>query len=41
MKKDIYQISLWEDYVVPATNTVPEHYEEQLLGIIGSDTMTA
>lgn len=40
-EKDIYQISLWEDYVVPATDTVPEHYEEQLLGIIGSDTMTA
>lgn len=41
MKKDTYQISLWEDYIVPATSTVSEHYEEQLLGIIGSDTMTA
>lgn len=44
--KDKYEISLWEDYLVPASgdpedpNYVPEHYEEKKLCIIGSDTMT-
>ena len=45
--KDKYEISLWEDYLVPASgseeqhNYVPAHYEERKLCVIGSDTMTA
>ena len=39
--KDKYEISLWEDYLVPASATVPAHYEERKLGIIGSDSITA
>ena len=38
--KDKYEISLWEDYLVAATNEVPAHYEERKLCVIGSDTMT-
>ena len=29
--KDKYGISLWEDYLVPASTTVPAHYEERKL----------
>ena len=29
--KDKYEISLWEDYLVAATNEVPAHYEERKL----------
>lgn len=39
--KDKYEISLWEDYLVPASGNVPAHYEERKLCVIGSDTMTA
>lgn len=38
--KDKYEISLWEDYLVPASGNVPAHYEERKLCVIGSDTMT-
>ena len=41
MAKDRYEISLWEDYIVPATDTVPEHYEERKIAVIGSNVMTA
>lgn len=39
--KDKYEISLWEDYLVEATDDAPAHYEERKLCVIGSDTMTA
>ena len=29
--KDKYEISLWEDYLVPASTTVPAHYEENFV----------
>lgn len=45
MKKNKYEISLWEDRLVPQTgegqSIVPEHYEEEKICIIGSDTMTS
>ncbi|MBQ4060601.1 MAG: hypothetical protein IJD46_01115 [Bacilli bacterium] len=41
MLKEKYEISLWEDYLVPVTKESPEHYDERKLAIIGSDTMTA
>ena len=45
MKKNKYEISLWEDKLVPESGTeeniVPEHYEEEKICIIGSDTMTS
>lgn len=45
MKKDKYEISLWEDYLVPATEInneiVPAHYEERKIAVIGSDSMTS
>jgi len=41
MLKDKYEISLWEDYLVAATDNIPEHYAEKKLAIIGSDTLTA
>ena len=45
MKKNKYEISLWEDRLVPQTgegqSVVPEHYEEEKVCIIGSDTMTS
>lgn len=36
-----YEISIWEDYIVPANDGIPEHYEERKIAVIGSDTMTA
>ena len=39
--KDRYEISLWEDVLVEQKGTVPEHYEEEKIAVIGSDTMTA
>lgn len=43
--KDAYEISLWEDVPVAASgsgnNEIPAHYEEEKIGVIGSDTMTA
>lgn len=45
MKKDKYEISLWEDYLVPASTqgeqTIPAHYEERKIAVIGSDTITS
>lgn len=45
MKKNKYEISLWEDRLVPQTgegqSIVPEHYEEEKVCIIGSDAMTS
>lgn len=45
MKKDVYEISVWEDQLIAETIkdgiAIPEHYEEQKIAIIGSDTMTA
>lgn len=45
MKKNKYEISLWEDRLVFQTgegqSIVPEHYEEEKVCIIGSDTMTS
>lgn len=45
MKKNKYEISLWEDRLVPQTgeeqSIVSEHYEEEKVCIIGSDTMTS
>lgn len=45
MKKNKYEISLWEDRLVPQTgegqSIVPEHYEEEKVCIIGSDTTTS
>lgn len=41
MKKDKYEISLWEDYLVDAEENVPAHYEERKIAVIGSDTMTS
>lgn len=41
MAKDKYEISLWEDIIVPATDSIPEHYEERKIAIIGSDSITA
>ena len=45
MKKNKYEISLWEDKLVHQTgegqSIVPEHYEEEKVCIIGSDTMTS
>lgn len=45
IKKDRYEISLWEDYIVSAQgegeNLIPEHYEERKIATIGSNSMTA
>lgn len=35
-----YEISVWEDYFVPASGSTESHYEERKLCIIGSNTMT-
>lgn len=36
-----YEISIWEDILIPKTTTTPEHYKEEKIAIIGSDTMTS
>lgn len=41
MARDKYEISIWEDRIVSANGSVPEHYEEFKVAIIGSDTMTS
>ena len=41
MKKDKYEISIWEDYFVSKTDVIPAHYEERKICIIGSDKMEA
>ena len=35
-----YEISVWEDYFVPASGSTESHYEERKLCVIGSNTMT-
>lgn len=35
-----YEISVWEDYFVPASGSIESHYEERKLCVIGSNTMT-
>lgn len=37
--KSKYEISVWEDYLVPERGSTPEHYEERRIAIIGSNTM--
>ena len=41
MIKNKYEISLWEDKLKPQSGTVPEHYEEEKICVIGSDDMTS
>lgn len=41
MAKDKYEISLWEDFEVPAAGNIPAYYDERKVAVIGSDTMTA
>lgn len=41
MAKDKYEISLWEDFEVAASNNIPAYYDERKIAVIGSDTMTA
>lgn len=43
MIKNKYEISLWEDKLISASeeDSIPEHYEEEKICIIGSDTMTS
>lgn len=41
MARDKYEISLWEDYMVDATGSIPAHFEEKKVVVIGSNTMTA
>lgn len=40
MAKDKYEISLWDDVFVAASGSIPGHYEEEKIAVIGSDTMT-
>ena len=41
LTKDKYEISLWRDILVEANGNVLEHYEEEKIAIIGSNTMTS
>ena len=41
LTKDKYEISLWRDILVEANGDVLEHYEEEKIAIIGSNTMTS
>lgn len=48
MVKDHYEISVWEDFIVPVTfeegtTTViaPSYFKERKIGVIGSDTITS
>lgn len=45
MNKDKYEISIWEDYPVAAQKegdiTIPAHYEERKIAVIGSDTLSS
>ena len=42
MTSEKYEISLWEDVLIPQDleNEIPSYYREQKIGIIGSNTMT-
>ena len=35
-----YEISVWEDYFVPAYGSMESHYEERKICVIGSKNMT-
>ena len=45
MNKDKYEISIWEDYPVAEKKkgsiTIPAHYEERKVAVIGSDTLSS
>ncbi len=41
MIKEKYEISLWEDKLIPEVNNVPSHFEEEKIAVIGSNSMTA
>ena len=41
MTREKYEISIWEDVFVPYTPSAPEHYEDQKVAVIGSNTLTA
>lgn len=45
MNKDKYEISIWEDYPVAEEKkgsiTIPAHYEERKIAVIGSDTLSS
>ena len=45
MNKDKYEISIWEDYPVAEKKegsiTIPAHYEERKIAIIGSNTLSS
>ena len=45
MNKDKYEISIWEDYPVAEEKkgsiTIPAHYEERKIAIIGSNTLSS
>lgn len=41
MKKNKYEISLWEDKLVAKNGDIPEHYEEEKICVIGSDIMSS
>lgn len=41
MIKNKYEISLWNDKFIKSTETIPAHYEEEKICILGSDSMTS
>ena len=41
IKKQPYEISLWQDIYQPGTNDYEPYLDEEKIAIIGSDTMTA
>lgn len=41
MIKNKYEISLWDDKFIKSTETIPAHYEEEKICILGSDSMTS
>lgn len=36
-----YEISVWEDVLIPKDNNIPEHYEEQKIAVIGSNNINS
>ena len=39
VKRERYEISVWEDYLVPKSGDTPAHYEERKVAVLGSDRM--
>jgi len=39
MFKEPYELSVWEDIIVPASGEIPEHFDEKRIAIIGSHEM--